>query len=350
MVMNKQFISVIVTISILALISSISITHYSLFSSGYTDNNQTEKAVNYLSDVMFVPSVGLDRCSPIAEPNTIWLTNDNILAYAVLLDFNKSVANTLNQSLSNYGVNGNGLAELTLNKTIEPIRTPNNYNITTIGQYTIMEEVRNGNLMEDFNQYADLCFWWSQNLLLKNDTNGAITYFNQGMSMWNGTGFLDIVFNASQPQEKEFQTYKVGLALWMAERLNWITCGELYQRTSFTNADYSEMQNIIWNLQDPTNGGIHTGYTSTGGTISSNTDTNVETTSICLLYLLSSTATPSPAPTPTSDSTPIPTTPEFTLTSIIILFVAGAIVAVAVFQQKRAIPKISLNGITRVLC
>ena len=108
-------------------------------------------------------------------------------------------------------------------------------------------------------------------------------YFNQGMSMWNGTGFLDKPFNASPT---EFQTYKVGLALWMAERLNWTTNGNLYQQTSFTDADYSEMQNIIWTLQDPTNGGIHTGYTSTFGTIGSDTDTNVETTSICLLYLL----------------------------------------------------------------
>lgn len=279
------------------------------------NNSQTKNAVNYLTNVMFVPSVGLDKEAPISKPYTIWLTNDNILAYSVLLDFNKSVAETLNQSLANYGVSGNGLVELALNKTIEPIRTPNYNNITTIGQYTIMEEVRNGSVMQDFNQYADLCFWWSQNLLLSNDVTGAINYFNKGMSMWNGTGFLDVVFNTSQP--KEFQTFKVGLALWMAERLNYTTNGNLSQQTSFTDADYSEMQNIVWSLQDPSNGGIHTGYTSTLGAISSNTDTNVETTSICLLYQTVP-QTISPSPTPTNPEFPIWTIPlllSFTLAS-----------------------------------
>ena len=233
---------------------------------------------------MYVPSLALDKAAPITEPNTIWLTNDNILAYAVLLEFNQTMALTMNQSLAKYGVSGNGLVELALNKTIEPIRGSNSYDIEKVGQYTIKMDVRDGDIMLDFDHYADLCFWWSQNLLLNNDTNGSITYFNQGMSMWNHTGFLDLPFNKTEL--KEFQTYKIGLALWMAERLNYTTNGQLYRHTSFTNADYTEMQNIIWSLQDPTNGGIHTGYTSTSGTISSNTDTNVETTSICLLHQL----------------------------------------------------------------
>ena len=88
----------------------------------------------------------------------------------------------------------------------------------------------------------------------------------------------------------------------MAERLNWTTNGNLYQQTSFTDADYSKMQNIIWTLQDPNNGGIHTGYTSTFENILSETDTNVETTSICLLHL---TVPPPPLQytlTPSADS------------------------------------------------
>jgi hypothetical protein len=244
----------------------------------YSDS-QKEKAINYLTGVMFVPSIGLDKCSPIVETNTIWLTNDNLLAYAVLLELNNPMATTLKQSLDQYGISGNGLVEVALNKTIEPIRASNHYDIATIGQYTIKNDARDGGVMYDFNEYADLCFWWCQNLLLKNDINGAISNFNQGMSMWNGIGFVDKPFNG------EYQTYKVGLALWIAERINYTTNGNLYQRTSFNETTYSEMQNIIWSLQDPANGGIHTGYTSTSGTISSNTDTNVETTSICLLYL-----------------------------------------------------------------
>lgn len=246
--------------------------------------NQSERAINYLTNVMFVPSLALEKASPITEPNTIWLTNDNILASAVLLKFNQTMALTINQSLAKYGVSGNGLVELALNKTIEPIRGSNSYDVAQVEQYTIKVDVRDGDIMLDFTQYADLCFWWAQNLLLKNDTAGSITYFNQGLSMWNHTGFLDFPFNDTG--QKEFQTFKVGLALWMAERLNYTTNGQLYQQTSFTNADYIEMQNIIWSLQDLTNGGIHTGYSSTSGMISSNTDTNVETTSICLLYQL----------------------------------------------------------------
>jgi hypothetical protein len=340
--MKKKSILAVVMISILTLMTSIGITQYPLPTFGDTYNNiQTEKAVNYLTNFMFVPSVGLDRCSPIAESNTIWLTNDNILAYVVLLNFNTSMAETLNQNLAKYNVSGNGLVEVVLNKTIEPIRASNSYNVTTIGQYTIKMDIRNGSVMQDFNQYADLCFWWSQNLLLKNDVNGAIDYFNQGMSMWNGTGFLDVVYNSSQT--KEFQTFKVGLALWMAERLNCTINGNLHQQTSFTEADYSEMHNIIWTLQDPTNGGIHTGYTSTFGNITSDTDTNVETTSICLLYQSVPQPIP-PPPTPTASPTtppqsattstqtqtrhptPSPTTPELSTTLLVILIVGVSMV------------------------
>lgn len=332
MVSKRHSILTVVIIFTFVLVTSI--TQYPLFSSGYTNNFQTEKAVKYLTDVMFVPSVGLDRCSPITESKTIWLTNDNILAYAVLLEFNTAMAETLNQSLSSYGVSGNGLVELTLNKTIEPIRASNSYTITTIGEYTIKEDLRDGGVMENFEQYADLCFWWSQNLLLKDDTEGAITYFNQGMSMWNGTGFLDKPYNDNTT---EFQTYKVGLALWMAERINWTTHGDLYQRTSFTEDDYSKMQDIIWSLQDPTNGGIHTGYTSTFGTAGS--DTNVETTAICLLHQLVPQPTPPSTPTPSDAQTPSPTptpTPEFTLTALLILIILSSSVAVVVLYKKKA--------------
>jgi hypothetical protein len=333
LVMKKRLVCVIGIISILVLVTSLSISQYPLFSYGNTYNNfQTEKAVNYLTNVMFVQSVGLDRCSPIVESNTIWLTNDNILAYAVLLEFNNTMATTLKQSLDKYGVSGNGLVEVVLNKTIEPIRGSSTHTVVTVDGYTIQEDVRDGDVMQDYNQYADLCFWWSQNLLLKNDINGSITYFNQGMSMWNGTGFLDKPFNA------EFQTYKVGLALWMAERLNYTTNGNLYQQTSFTYADYSEMQSLIRTLQDPTNGGIHTGYTSSLGNIGSDTDTNVETTSICLLYTL----VPQPI---TNPSTPTPTVtpsaPELATFSLLIVSIVCT--CVAVLYKRKLHLKISLK-------
>lgn len=327
----------IIGISVILLVGAIA-----PYTSGSTllaySDSQKENAINYLTNVMFVPSVGLDKESPKVAPYTIWLANDNILAYAVLLELNNPLAVTLNQSLANYGVSGNGLVEVSLNKTIEPIRGSTTHDIATVGQYAIKEDVRDGGVMNDFDQYADLCFWWSQNLLLKNDINGAITYFNKGMSMWNGTGFSDKPFNGA-----ELQTYKVGLALWMAERLNYTTNGKLYQQTSFTDADYSEMQNIIWSLQDPTNGGIHTGYTSTSGTIGSNTDTNVETTSICLLYLL--------VPPPTGTSTPTPTTTqnstilEITTSVLLIVLIVGA--SAAVLYKKKFKPKnifLLING------
>lgn len=208
---------------------------------------ETGNAINYISNFMFVPSVGLDKEAPVAAPNTLWLTNDNLEVYAVLSKLGNSRATTIKQSLDKYGVNGNGLVELLLDRTIAPIKTPNYYTVDTIGQYTIMKEVRNGNLMQDFYNYTDLCFWWSKNLLLSNNVSGALWYFNKGMSYWNGTGFLDRPFNESVKQGyPQFATFKVGLALWMAEQLNQ-TVG-----VQIRLADFSKMEGIIWKMQDPT--------------------------------------------------------------------------------------------------
>jgi len=240
---------------------------------------QAENAINYLNNVMFVPSVGLDKEAPLIANSTVWL-NDNFMAYTVLSKLGSSRADTLRESLDSYGFKGNGEVELFNNTTVEPFRTANNYTVATVGNYTIKEQVLNGSLMPDFAQYADLAFLWSDNLLLQGNLTGALNYFTMGMSMWNGTGFLDKAFNSSQG----FDTYKVGLALWMAKQLNQTLNGALYSVTDFSASDYAKMENITWTMQDPTNGGIYTEYTSTFGTAGS--DTNVETTSICLWYLL----------------------------------------------------------------
>jgi hypothetical protein len=240
---------------------------------------QAENAINYLNNVMFVSSVGLDKEAPLTANSTVWL-NDNFIAYTVLSKLDSSRADTIQEKLDSYGFKGNGEVELFNNTTVEPFKTANNYTVANVGNYTIKEEILNGSLMPDFAQYADLAFLWSDNLLLQGNLTGALNYFNTGMSMWNGTGFLDKAFSSSQG----FNTYKVGLALWMAKQLNQSLSGALYSVTNFSASDYAKMENIIWTMQDLTNGGIYTEYTSTFGTAGS--DTNVETTSICLLYLL----------------------------------------------------------------
>lgn len=243
------------------------------------DNPQAENAINYLTNVMFVPSMGLDKEAPIAAPYTIWL-NDNFIVWTVLSKLGSSRADTVQQKLDSYGFKGNGKVELFNNTQVRSFGVANYCTVTTVGNYTLKEEVLNGTLMPDFAQYADLAFLWSKNLLLQGNVTGALDYFNIGISMWNGTGFIDKAFNSSQG----FATYKVGLALWMAKQLNKTTNGALYAITKFTASYYAKMENIIWNMQDPSNGGVYTNYTSTFGTAGS--DTNVETTSICLFYLL----------------------------------------------------------------
>lgn len=241
--------------------------------------NPRDKAINYLTNVMFVPSVGLDKNSPKADPNTIWLMNDNFIVYAVLSKLNLPQAAIIKEKLDNYHITRNGKVELFMDQQVAPFRTSNYYTLGIVNGYTIKEEVLNGTVMPDFDNYTDLCFLWSKNLLLSNNVNGSLWYFNKGMNYWNGTGFLDQSFNESVKQGyPQFETFKVGLALWMAEQLNQTVGVQIHL------ADFSKMEGIIWKMQDPTNGGIYTGYTSTFGTAGS--DTNVETTAICLLYKL----------------------------------------------------------------
>ena len=241
---------------------------------------ETGNAINYIANFMFVPSVGLCRESPNYASNTIWLTNDNLEAYAILSKLGHPRAVTIKQNLDKYGISGNGLNEVLLNRTIAPIRTGNYYIVDTIGQYTIKKDVRDGVIMADFAEYADLCFYWSKNLLLKGDVANATKYYNKGMAMWNGTGFLDKVFYDEGSHKME--TYKIGLALWMGRTLNVTLNGQV------KIPDYHKMEDIIWSVQNSTNGGIYTHYVYSNGSYLpvSGSDTNVETTAICLLYKL----------------------------------------------------------------
>jgi len=240
---------------------------------------QTGNAINYLTNIMFVPSEGLDKEAPVAAPYAIWL-NDNFILWVLLSKLYSSRAETIQQKLEFYGFKGDGKDELFNDTQVGPFKTYDEYAVASTGKYTIKEYVFNGTSLVNTAEYADLDFLWSKNLLLQGNVAGALNYFKAGMSMWNGTGFIDGATNLSQG----FATYKVGLALWVAKQLNQTLNGALYSIGTFTPAECAKMESIVWAMQDPTNGGIYTNYTSTFGTAGS--DTNVETTAICLLYLL----------------------------------------------------------------
>ena len=98
--------------------------------------------------------------------------------------------------------------------------------MANISGYHVMVEMPNKSRPEpNFDQYADLCFWWSYNLLLQGNTGGAVEWWDRGFTMYNGTGFEDLAFD-----EKEFQTYKPGLCLWTDRQINYTQNGD-FRRT-----------------------------------------------------------------------------------------------------------------------
>jgi len=249
---------------------------------------RVEKAVDFLILSQFDSRLNLCREAPDVAPNVYWLVSDNLWAWKALKAANESrlsnaaeagriasaIENKLKEKaqLHNLPKDPNGFPISFMHEAVigDVIPTPNRAPIILTlhnNSYTVEMEVCNGTTMPNWQEYADRLLYMALSHHWQDNDTAAIQYFENAVSMWDGTGIND---NATKA-DGFYTTYKLALLLYVSKVLG--------RKLSF---EYGLVMRI-WSLQRETDGGIITNYFANG---TSYGDANTETTSIVIIATL----------------------------------------------------------------
>lgn len=210
------------------------------------------------------PDLGLISEAPNAEPTTYFLYSDNYVASLALEDLDLNVPSLgVYKVLAGYSVDSeyfaNGFTQVVLD---------------VVGDKVIKSESPDPTVrLPDWKEYADRLLLSSINYANRGDLDQASGLFDLAAGMYDGTGLNDKAAQANG----EYATYKLALYIIAANRLN------------LDRPELHEMADTILALQesDPDSnryGGIYTEYDSNLSPLP-HTDTNTETTALCLFAL-----------------------------------------------------------------
>lgn len=247
---------IIITILLIILIPSAILTTF--FVNRLIDHPiKRNRSLRWLKEEQYIPSLGLCRASPEVEPNTVWIMNDNLLASLVLCNIDL----TGYEQYLNVGL---PIEILVYGIVLSPPFNGSTDIIIEIRDgYTIKTEVPSGELMDDWNEYANLLAYGILSYHYSGEQELATEYFQELCNMWDGVGFVDKPFENSS----EYQTYKNALFIIVAKTLGYkgpLVCG---------------VNDAIYRCYRK-GGGFYTGYFNNG---SIQSDANTETTSLVLL-------------------------------------------------------------------
>lgn len=231
---------------------------------GYAQN--LSLAAEFLNNTQFNQTVGLCREAPNVARNTYWLVNDNLLAYHGLKYYYPETAETMYNTMKNYGYFRSYKIEVLFGTTIPyiPFKNPTYITIAKIGNATIMTEVCNGTEVTNFTLWADLCIFAALHYHWIGNQSEAIEYFKLAEGKWDGKGLADQSFI----DNGNYSTFKLALLIYCSRILN----QQLPNRT--------DMEQVMWFMQDET-GGLHTDYDVNLNYTGS--DVNTETTALAIL-------------------------------------------------------------------
>jgi hypothetical protein len=256
----------------------------------YANSAETkvEKAVDFLILSQFDSQLNLCREAPEAAPNQYWLVSDNLWAWKALSMANESglsnaaeaeaTADKIRAKLAGLAVNynlptdSNGLPKSYAHEAVigdialPPYRTETDYTLHN-DDYVLNTSVRNGTIMDDWAQYADLLLYAALSCHWQGNDSEALGYYSNATKMWNETskGVQDEAFSGT------YDTYKLALLLYTSKVLG--------QNLPFE----SELVDRIYVQQRESDGGVTTNYYANG---TSEGDANTETTSIVIIALL----------------------------------------------------------------
>lgn len=287
-----------------------------------TNSSISQKAINYLTNSY---NTTLHLIPETNNSRTYWLVSDNLLAGYALKDHNNSVSSEIDNTLKSYAVKYNlpvdssglpisykheALIGDVLPNVFRNSSEQNGYSLFNGSDYLLVTEVNNFTQMNDWENYADLLALRGISLFNQGNISGSTHYYNALFTdgMWNGYGFADIVYNASQV----YSVYKLGLAIILSNRLGII------------NSSLNEqMVNVIKTCQI-NDGGIRTDYTVDGSSIIPSGSANTETTSIIAIA------------NPTTESS----IPEFSSLIVLPLFISVLFVSILIGIRKDKIKNV----------
>lgn len=239
------------------------------------NNSQLHLTRTFLAK-QYDPDIGLVRESPNANPNLFFVWSDNYLVSLALDDLD------LATRVASYNVPGLDKYRVLAGDPVDPdcFAIASTQLVVEIrGDKTIKTEQPDPSapMLSDWESYADLLLLSSINYVNLNNKERALEAFEAALAMYDGVGFQDKAFQASQ----EYATYKLALCIIAASHLK------------VSRAEIHDMVRSIISLQalDVSSnryGGIYTEYDSTLSPLS-HTDTNTETTALCMLALMNST-------------------------------------------------------------
>ena len=279
------------------------------------------KTKNYVQIIKGFPSIFRDKaldfveaqlhnyiddkwlCREFPNSSSYWIYNDNYLAYKILEYFNRSEsASKIKTTIESYGISleGNGRLEVLVNCTIPfPPYTGTGMiiHIEVLKRFTVRNDQKHLQI-QDWEEYADLLLFG----VIDRYYRGNSTYkglWNKAYKMFDGKGMADKVFN----ETKKYETYKLALFV--------ITSRIINNHTMATNCAL----NIVWKMQDESNGGVTTHYLP-DLTPDPNSTQNIETTCLAIY------------------STVPKVIPEFPSFIILPLFMIATLLAVIVYRRK----------------
>lgn len=232
-----------------------------------------EKAIQYFHSV-FDDEIGLMLEAPQVKPDWFWVYIDNWLVYHTIRksafltegEFLKKLRAGLDRH--KFKVDHNRVevlwGKIVSEMWLKPLKT-------VIKEYEgrkVWTEYCYSYPIEEWTQYADLCFLASINYVNMGKWFQAYWYFWRGRWMWDGTGFNDIITK----EVGYYATYKLALYLIASKKVR-----------DFIGV-HSQAKEIIGKMQAES-GGIYTDYTKDFTTPHPEVDTNTETTAFCLSAL-----------------------------------------------------------------
>jgi hypothetical protein len=156
----------------------------------------------------------LDLLPEYQGAKVYWLFHDNYLAAKVLATSNAGLAEKIKAAIKGFGIDRSGKIEIVFGEAQHPLpfRQYKLNEVQRIGEKIIRTEVVQDTVLKGWQKYADLLFLAA---MAEEDPKQARQHLDDGLKMWEGTGFKDSVVT----KHHTYATYKLALSLMAAAKL-----------------------------------------------------------------------------------------------------------------------------------